>query len=152
MNDRELDLRIARDVLQLLVDLVPKAWTFDDWLSSDTPSACNVMAIVNTSFTAGGMEPPAYIVPSYSADIAEAWKVADKLADETGCQVQLIRNFAWQSPRYTAFVRGGDLAYPNARLEVMDSDANPVRALCLALLKVRRLTAEEKAAIEDASP
>jgi hypothetical protein len=141
MNNRELDLRIACDVLNLLVELVPKAWTFDDWLSSDRPTERDVMAVVSTSFTAGGMAPPAYIIPTYSTDLVEAWQVVAAL-ERRGywCQMRTPFQAGDEGDGYWAgFTPHGTSGW-NGRPDHWTSADTLPRAICLAALSVVEAT------------
>jgi len=85
-------------------------------------------------------------LPPWSTDVSAAWQAADKLADDTGCQVDLTRVFPHIAARsgngrYMAIVRGGDLAYDSPTLAAVAFADTPARALCLALLRVRRVAA-----------
>ena len=66
----ELNALIAERVMGHTVAMAPAVWSGEDWFMSDSPTARNVLAIINADFTPGASFPPAYPILDFSGDIA----------------------------------------------------------------------------------
>lgn len=71
----ELDARVAHLIFKKEVERTKDVWTYEDWRTSDFPSARNAWGIK----CYGDGEPPHLWVPKYSSDFKLAWDVWNKM-------------------------------------------------------------------------
>lgn len=134
---RELDALVAEKIRGERLLFVNRAWSTEDWLTTDHPTEQNVMAIItDEKWRAGASYPHHLVIPLYSVSLEAMWLVIDEMYRRGfWCQMRTPFQAGADGDGFWAgFTPHGTTGW-NGKPDHWTSAETMPHAICLAALK-----------------